>query len=308
MESDGDERELYYYHGDHLGSSSWITGASGNVNQHLAYMAFGEDFVNERSNRDIRFKFTGKERDKETGMDYFGARYYLSDLSIWASVDPLAHKYPSMSPYMYTAGNPVMLVDPDGRKIKPTNDEAKGVVRGIINNVGQGVIQINQKYLDATGNYTIAKGFKLKDYKKALLEKGIKKGSDEYKEAVQLYKVLKSNDIIEVTALGTSSVTTTRSTNGRMRSRTKNRAYERFKSRYLPSKNRTPTQNEIDDFLSSGDLKGPKWGFFRNSEPNQNKANLVTLGAIVYDNQGSDQEKVSLVKNIIFEVYEKEKR
>jgi len=53
---------------------------------------------------------------------YFGARYYNNDISVWLSVDPLADKYPSTSAYMYTAGNPVMLVDPDGRKIKPTND------------------------------------------------------------------------------------------------------------------------------------------------------------------------------------------
>ena len=54
----------------------------------------------------------------ETGLDYFGARYYASNLSIWLSVDPLASKYPSMSPYIYAAGNPVMLVDPDGRRLK----------------------------------------------------------------------------------------------------------------------------------------------------------------------------------------------
>ncbi len=66
---------------------------------------------------DIRYKFIGKERDAETGFDYFGARYYASDLSIWLSVDPLSDKYPSMSAFMYTAGNPVMLVDPDGREI-----------------------------------------------------------------------------------------------------------------------------------------------------------------------------------------------
>ena len=63
-------------------SSAWITDASGNVNPHLAYMPFGEDFINERSNRDIRFKFTGKERDGETGFDYFGARCIISILFI----------------------------------------------------------------------------------------------------------------------------------------------------------------------------------------------------------------------------------
>jgi hypothetical protein len=54
--------------------------------------------------------------------NYFGARYYDADISVWLSVDPLSDKYPSMSAYMYCAGNPVMLVDPDGRKIVITNN------------------------------------------------------------------------------------------------------------------------------------------------------------------------------------------
>jgi len=47
-------------------------------------------------------------------FDYFGARYYASDLSVWLSVDPLSDMYPSTSPFMYVRGNPVMLVDPNG--------------------------------------------------------------------------------------------------------------------------------------------------------------------------------------------------
>ena len=59
--------------------------------------------------------FTGKERDSETGFSYFGARYYDSDiLTSWLSVDPLADKYPNISPYAYCAWNPVKLVDPNG--------------------------------------------------------------------------------------------------------------------------------------------------------------------------------------------------
>ena len=42
LQQDNQENEQYFYHGDHLGSSSWITDASGNVNQYLAYMPFGE--------------------------------------------------------------------------------------------------------------------------------------------------------------------------------------------------------------------------------------------------------------------------
>ena len=64
------------------------------------------------------FTFTGKERDSETGFSYFGARYYESDiLTAWLSVDPMADKYPSLSPYAYCGWNPVRLVDPDGEDI-----------------------------------------------------------------------------------------------------------------------------------------------------------------------------------------------
>ncbi|MBQ6072254.1 MAG: RHS repeat-associated core domain-containing protein [Bacteroidales bacterium] len=58
------------------------------------------------------FTFSAKEKDSETGLSYFGARYYSSDLSIWLSVDPMASKYPSLSPYVYCADNPIKLVDP----------------------------------------------------------------------------------------------------------------------------------------------------------------------------------------------------
>ena len=59
---------------------------------------------------------TGKERDEETGYGYFGARYMDHELmTMWLSVDPMADKYPSISPYAYCAWNPVKLVDPDGK-------------------------------------------------------------------------------------------------------------------------------------------------------------------------------------------------
>ncbi len=64
------------------------------------------------------FTFTGKERDEETGYGYFGARYMDHELmTMWLSVDPMADKYPNISPYAYCAWNPVKLVDPDGRDV-----------------------------------------------------------------------------------------------------------------------------------------------------------------------------------------------
>jgi RHS repeat-associated protein len=110
-----------FHHPDHLGSSSWITDNTGRPIQHLHYLPFGEDWVDQRnSSWNTPYTFSGKEKDLETGYGYFGARYYDSGLSIWLSVDPMSDKYPSMSPYNYCANNPVILVDPDGREIYPT--------------------------------------------------------------------------------------------------------------------------------------------------------------------------------------------
>jgi RHS repeat-associated protein len=60
-----------------------------------------------------------------TSYTYFGARYYDSELSGWLSVDPMTDKYPSLSPYCYSANNPVVLVDPNGEKVYIVGDAAE---------------------------------------------------------------------------------------------------------------------------------------------------------------------------------------
>ena len=58
---------------------------------------------------------TGKERDEETRYGYFGARYMDHELmTMWLSVDPMADKYPNITPYNYCMWNPIKVVDPDG--------------------------------------------------------------------------------------------------------------------------------------------------------------------------------------------------
>ena len=112
-----EEPDVYFYHSDHLGSASWITNRAGDAIQHLQYLPYGALFVDQRTTGyHERFTFTGKEKDEETGYGYFGARYMDHELmTMWLSVDPMADKYPSISPYAYCAWNPVKLVDPDGR-------------------------------------------------------------------------------------------------------------------------------------------------------------------------------------------------
>ncbi len=109
------EKLQYYYHSDHLGSASYITNLDGEVVQHIEYVPFGEVFLEERNNTwNTPFLFNGKELDEETGLYYYGARYYNPRISLWYGVDPLAEKRPHMSPYNYCSWNPIMKIDPDG--------------------------------------------------------------------------------------------------------------------------------------------------------------------------------------------------
>ncbi len=127
------EKFQYFYHPDHLGSSSYITDASGEVYQHLEYFAFGETFVEEHSNtKHTPYLFNGKELDEETGLYYYGARYYDARTSVWLAVDPLAEEMPGWSPYNYTFNNPIAFTDPDGNKPWPIATNFTSALRVVV--------------------------------------------------------------------------------------------------------------------------------------------------------------------------------
>jgi len=114
------------------------------VSQHIEYFAFGETFIEEHSNTEATpYLFNGKELDEETGLYYYGARYYDAKTSVWQSVDPHAERYPSWSPYCYTFNNPIVFTDPDGR------DPILIVFTGGIS--GNGELQTNFSSLGTAG-------------------------------------------------------------------------------------------------------------------------------------------------------------
>ncbi len=114
--ANANEKFRYFYHTDHLGSSSYITDASGEVYQHFEYFPFGETFYEARADHHrTPYLFNGKELDKETGLYYYGARYYDPRISMWYGVDPLAEKYISLSPYIFVGNNPIIIKDENGR-------------------------------------------------------------------------------------------------------------------------------------------------------------------------------------------------
>ena len=124
QDPDAYEKLQFYYHPDHLGSSSYITNLDGEVVQHIEYVPFGEVFIEERNSIwNTPYLFNAKEFDEETGLYYYGARYYDSRLSLWISTDPLQEKYVNITSYCYTYNNPVIFIDPDGRHVEVTKSK-----------------------------------------------------------------------------------------------------------------------------------------------------------------------------------------
>ena len=117
QEGDTYEKMQFYYHPDHLGSSSYITNLEGEVVQHIEYVPFGEVFVEERNNIwNTPYLFNAKEFDEETGLYYYGARYYDPRISLWISTDPKQESYFAFSSYVYCGNNPLIYIDPNGKE------------------------------------------------------------------------------------------------------------------------------------------------------------------------------------------------
>jgi RHS repeat-associated protein len=113
---------ITFYLYDHLGNTR-VTyyqrscGATLTVENILDYDPYGKVLREFSYNNDReRYVTTQHERDKETGYDYRGARFYDSDIARFLSVDPLSNDFPAWSSYNYVMGNPISLIDPSGRE------------------------------------------------------------------------------------------------------------------------------------------------------------------------------------------------
>jgi RHS repeat-associated protein len=120
------QRQVYFYHEDHLGSGNVVTDLNGNIVEELYYYPFGllrYRYAATINGYHSEYTFAGKEQDSESGLCYFGARYYDPVLCVFISVDPVAMHRPSvglvnsqrLNAYDYAGNNPLVLIDPDGR-------------------------------------------------------------------------------------------------------------------------------------------------------------------------------------------------
>ena len=115
--NDTTKEETFFYHSDHLGSTSYITDDHANITQYDAYLPYGELLVDEHSSsEDLPYKFNGKHFDEETGLYYYGARYLNPITSLWYGVDPRIGEMPFSSSYSYCDNHPINFIDKKGDK------------------------------------------------------------------------------------------------------------------------------------------------------------------------------------------------
>jgi RHS repeat-associated protein len=117
---------VHYYLSDHLGSTSIVASAAGAVEEESDYSPYGSEVpITTGANH---YKFTGKERDSESGLDNFGARYDSSYMGRFMAPDPVVitperlHDPQQLNAYSYVRNNPLRLVDPTGMTLTVSGD------------------------------------------------------------------------------------------------------------------------------------------------------------------------------------------
>ncbi|MBC7826537.1 MAG: VCBS repeat-containing protein [Chitinophagaceae bacterium] len=114
-----------YQYNNHLGSASLELDELAQIISYEEYFPYGTaSFATIDANREVaarRYRYTGKERDEETGLNYHGARYYVMWLCRWTAADPAGIR-DGLNVFAYAKQNPVKYFDPDGKANTPVHD------------------------------------------------------------------------------------------------------------------------------------------------------------------------------------------
>jgi RHS repeat-associated protein len=148
----GDGETITYIHNDFAGSPLAATDAAGNIIWKENYRPFGERLTNQAESTDNRLGFHGKAVDTDTGLQYFGARYYDPVLGRFMGVDPVGFQddnIHSFNKYAYGNNNPYKYIDPDGKNaVSVILILGAGMVSGALTSAG---VNMAMQYMD-TGN------------------------------------------------------------------------------------------------------------------------------------------------------------
>jgi RHS repeat-associated protein len=202
---------VFYYFSDHLKTASVVTDSAGNIKAESDYYPWGGElqFVNNDTND---YKFTGKKRDAETGLDYFGARYYSNGLGRWISADwspkPIPVPYAdfgdpqSLNLYGYVRNFPTVRYDIDGH----TWEWWQRLVNGASGNGFKTDAQVEQEETKRERDYLIKQQAEIDGKKKDYTKATDKEVKEDFKKIEDAFKAGKVNklDVVAAVAGGTS--------------------------------------------------------------------------------------------------------
>ena len=138
---------IRYQFSNHLGSASLELDQQAQIISYEEYYPFGStsyQAVRSQTETPKRYRFTGKERDEESGFYYHGARYYAPWLLRWTSCDP-PESARGANLYSYGAGNPIRFTDPDGK-------DEKNLVNDLLSKASQGYNKVRVRTMAEFGD------------------------------------------------------------------------------------------------------------------------------------------------------------
>jgi len=162
-----------YFLSDHLGSTVGLTDSSANLVEQITYDSFGNHVASGRT----RYTYTGRERDADTGLMYYRARFYDPQVGRFINEDPIGLDG-GINPYAYVGNNPVSFIDPsglcpqnpsgNGKALKPCLnininnssypgivDTVEGLIVDTLARAGVGVVFNNPKAVRTDHSYTL---------------------------------------------------------------------------------------------------------------------------------------------------------
>ncbi|WP_197027659.1 DUF6443 domain-containing protein [Prevotella sp. 10(H)] len=146
----------YFFMTDHLGNNRVVANQRGTAIQTNHYYPFGMAYAENSTTEQGKqpYKYNGKELDQhhQLNMYDYSARFYEPGIGRFSTVDPLAEKYYSISPYAYTANNPIKFIDPDGKQVGFPITSPLG-----------NKTQVNQAYLNQKYPYGASMGKKIEE-------------------------------------------------------------------------------------------------------------------------------------------------
>ena len=139
--------EYYFYIKDYQGNIPVVLNQSNQPVELNSYYPYGALMAATATEGTQPYKYSAKELDRENGLDSYDsqARWYAPQIGCTSTLDPMAEKYPHLSPYLWCAANPITLTDPTGKELKPKGEEELQVIKNTIPAEARRFVVINDE-------------------------------------------------------------------------------------------------------------------------------------------------------------------